>query len=166
MNRFVSGAVLCVAACSTTALAHQLQQSDTFSRKNTFSIFAEFSPTSSHILLGAARQRILTDLGGAYTRRIVSFHGSDIGYRVEIRPVLFESDPIQTISNVAINLAIKGCPITRVRVSAQAGGAFQQRGSTHSALIRPPMCLIEVTAVVRELQNGLIPLLILKRGQS
>jgi len=70
------------------------QQTDAFSRKNTWTMFAEYSNTSSHILMGAARQRKLVDLGGGYTRRVVRFWGSDLGYHVEVRPVMFESDPL------------------------------------------------------------------------
>ena len=98
MSRFVRGALLCLTISCTAELAAQdmshAQPSNPYSRKNTFSLFVEYSPTSSHILLGAARQRILADFGGAYTRRIVSFWGSDLGYHVELRPVLFESDPV------------------------------------------------------------------------
>jgi hypothetical protein len=98
MSRFARGALLCLAISCTADLVAQdmphAQPSDTYSRKNTFSLFVEYSPTSSHILLCVARQRILADFGGAYTRRIVSFWGSDLGYHVELRPVLFESDPV------------------------------------------------------------------------
>ncbi len=98
MSRFARGALLCLAISCTPEIAAQdmphAQPADTYSRKNTFTLFVEYSPTSSHVLVGAARQRILADFGGAYTRRIVSFWGSDLGYRVELRPVLFESDPL------------------------------------------------------------------------
>jgi hypothetical protein len=99
MSRFARGALLCLAISCTTEIIAQdnphTQPPDAYSRKNTFSLFVEYSPTSSHILLGAARQRILADFGGAYTRRVVSFWGSDLGYHVELRPVLFESDPVE-----------------------------------------------------------------------
>jgi hypothetical protein len=98
MSRFARGALLCLAiSCTADIVAQDIphtQPSDVYSRKNTFSLFVEYSPTSSHILLGVARQRILADFGGAYTRRVVSFWGSDLGYHVELRPVLFESDPV------------------------------------------------------------------------
>ena len=101
MNRFACGVLLCIALSSTTSLfAQDIPQSVTFSRLNTFTLFAEYSPTSSHILLGASRQRILADLGGAYTRRLFTFWGSDLGYQVELRPVLFESDPLSLESDL------------------------------------------------------------------
>ena len=76
----------------------QAQDKDAYSRKNTFTIFTEYSNDSSPIIVGAARQRKLADLGGAYTRRIVRFLGSDLGYEIELRPVLFESDPLALIT--------------------------------------------------------------------
>ena len=101
MNRFACGVLLCIALSSATPLrAQDIPQANDFSRENTFTIFAEYSPTSSHILLGDARQRILADFGGAYTRRIVRFWGSDLGYQVELRPVLFESDPLSLESDL------------------------------------------------------------------
>jgi hypothetical protein len=111
MNRFACGVLLCIALSGTSALAAQdAPQPDAFSRKNTFTLFAEYSPTSSHMLLGAARQRILADFGGAYTRRIVRFWGSDLDYQVELRPILFESDPVEAITNITIN----GKPVMNV----------------------------------------------------
>jgi hypothetical protein len=65
-----------------------------FDRKNTWTVFAEYSNTSSHLLMGIARQRELADMGFAYTRRVVGFMGSTLSYQVELRPVLFESDPV------------------------------------------------------------------------
>jgi hypothetical protein len=95
MNRLACRAVVCICLFSAIKTrAQDLPQSNQFSRKNTFTLFAEYSNTSSHILLGYARQRTLADFGGAYTRRVVRFWGSDLGYHVEVRPVLFESDPL------------------------------------------------------------------------
>jgi hypothetical protein len=70
------------------------QAANEYSRKNTWTVFADYSNTSSHILLGGARQRELAELGGGYSRRLMRFWGSDFGYQVEVRPVLFESDPL------------------------------------------------------------------------
>jgi hypothetical protein len=99
MNRLACAALLCAALAGTASAVAQdaphPSQADAFSRKNTFTLFAEYSNTSSPILMGAARQRILADFGGAYTRRVVRFWGSDLAYHVEVRPVLFESDPLQ-----------------------------------------------------------------------
>ena len=95
MKSFISGALLCF-VCTATVLAQNISQSSQFSRVNTYTLFAEYSNTSSEILLGSARQRKLADFGGGYTRHVVRFWGSDLGYHVEVRPVLFESDPVET----------------------------------------------------------------------
>lgn len=80
-------ATLCSAQRATSADAP-------FSRVNGWTIFTEYSNTSSHILMGASRQRELVTLGGGYSRRVVRFWGSQLDYHVEVRPVIFESDPL------------------------------------------------------------------------
>ncbi len=74
---------------------------ESYSRKNTFTLFAEYSNDSSPIVVGTARQRKLAVAGGAYTRRVVRFLGSDLSYQVELRPVVFESDPLAIQNTVA-----------------------------------------------------------------
>jgi len=101
MNRLAGRALLLLALCSTAiASAQDAPSSTDYSRKNTFTLFAEYSNTSSHILMGASRQRKLADFGGAYTRRLVRFWGSSLSYQAELRPVLFESDPIDIETSV------------------------------------------------------------------
>lgn len=56
-------------------------------------VFAEYSPTSSPMLLGISRQRKLVGVGGAFTRRLVSRHSVELDYLIEVRPLLMESDP-------------------------------------------------------------------------
>lgn len=65
-----------------------------YDRKNTWTVLADYSNTSSRFVAGRARQRELVTLGGAYTRRVVRFRGTELGYRIELRPVVFESDPV------------------------------------------------------------------------
>jgi len=94
----VCGVLLWMVGAAGSVLAQEPGSvMDQYSRKNTFTVFAEYSNTSSHILMGASRERKLADLGGAYTRRVVRFWGSDLSYHVEVRPVLFESDPLETL---------------------------------------------------------------------
>ncbi len=82
--------------CPSMCFAQErIAESSAFDRKNTWTVLADYSNTSSHIIAGRARQRELVTLGGAYTRRIVRFWGTELGYRVEVRPVIFESDPVQ-----------------------------------------------------------------------
>lgn len=76
------------------------QDTEAYSRKNSYTVFAEYSNDSSTIVVGLARQRKLAAAGGAYTRRVVRFWGSDLGYQVELRPVVFESDPLAMVNTV------------------------------------------------------------------
>jgi hypothetical protein len=89
-----------------------------YSRKNTFTIFAEYANTSSHILLGESRQRKLADLGGAYSRRIVRWRTSDLNYLAEVRPVLFESDSLTIDHYTETYNQPSGPPITFTGVSS------------------------------------------------
>jgi hypothetical protein len=114
MKSFISGALLCF-VCTATVLAQNISQSNQFSRVNTYTLFTEYSNTSSPILLGSARQRKLADFGGGYTRHVVRFWGSDLGYHVEVRPVLFESDPVE---NVVISDIFFVPPITTTEATS------------------------------------------------
>ena len=163
MSRFARGALLCLAISCTTEIVAQdnphTQSSDAYSRKNTFSLFVEYSPTSSHILLGAARQRILADFGGAYTRRVVSFWGSDLGYHVELRPVLFESDPVAiTTSTISYTAPPPIGPITSTTtVSAATVGKCQpSSGTTVFPPIdgEPPVTISSTTTCGRQWTFG------------
>jgi hypothetical protein len=96
MKRFSCGALLCLLmSCSLHAVA-QAKTPEGYSRKNTFTLFAEYSNDSSPILVGQSRQRKFATAGGAYTRRVVRFLGSDLSYQIELRPVVFESDPMES----------------------------------------------------------------------
>ena len=86
-----------------------------FAPRNTWGIFAEFSPNSSHIFLGIAQQRRLLIFGGEYAHR---FHTGEVvimDFLVQARPVLLESDPallgFRNISTGKVEF-----PITPLRV--------------------------------------------------
>jgi lipid A 3-O-deacylase PagL len=64
-----------------------------YAPRNTWGIFGEFSPNSSHIFLGIAQQRRLLIFGGEYAHR---FHTGEVvvmDFLVQARPVILESDP-------------------------------------------------------------------------
>jgi opacity protein-like surface antigen len=63
------------------------------SHQYSYGIFTEYSPTSSHIILGGSRQRELFGVGGAFTWRLVARRSMELDYLFEVRPLLFESDP-------------------------------------------------------------------------
>ena len=104
------------------------QQTDAFSRKNTWTMFAEYSNTSSHILLGASRQRKIADFGGGYARRILHYRDSDFSYLAEVRPVLFESDPIE-ISQTTLTSTDSSKSTNFSSVGATVGPCVPSSGS-------------------------------------
>jgi hypothetical protein len=93
LHGWLAGAV-CLLAGSGCVAQNIHSNDETYSRKNSWTIFTEYSNTSSHLLMGASRQRELVTMGGAYTRRVVRFLGSQLNYQAEVRPVVFESDPV------------------------------------------------------------------------
>ena len=66
------------------------------SSPRTWSIFTEYSPGSSHIILGYTNQREFVMLGAAFTQRLFRNHIWALDYRAEIRPLMVESDPVLT----------------------------------------------------------------------
>jgi len=84
-------ALLAIAAPS---LSQARPAVDHFGSKQTFSLFAEYSNDSSHILLGSAEQRKLANFGGAYSLRLLTSRFVDFRYLAELRPVAIESDPV------------------------------------------------------------------------
>ena len=60
----------------------------------TWSIFTEYSPSSSKIFLGYTRDREFVALGASFTQRLVHHRIWSLDYRAEIRPLMVESDPV------------------------------------------------------------------------
>jgi hypothetical protein len=124
------------------------QTPEDFSRKNTWTTFAEYSNTSSHILMGASRQRKLVDLGFGYTRRVFRFPGSELDYHVELRPVLFESDPF-TIFHLTYTIQQPGGPVTILgtSVEGQAFATVCQPSSSSQAFTEPGGAIYTESAI-------------------
>ena len=86
--------LLTLLASSTLLSAQQADTPATYTRKNTFGLFAEYANSSSHILLGSAQNRKLLNFGVSYSRRVLLRHSVDLQYLAEFRPVALESDPV------------------------------------------------------------------------
>jgi len=72
----------------------------TWTNKYDLGVFGEYSPTSSHIVMGYARQRKLVGIGGSLAWRLINRHSFELAYLAEVRPLLMESDPtLGTITN-------------------------------------------------------------------
>lgn len=106
-----------VLLCGIAVAAARAQDTGAYSRKNTWTAFAEYSGSSSHVLMGESRQRKLTDLGFGYSRSVVRFWGSDLSYHAELRPVLFESDPL-TIDHFTETAVLHTGPVSVSGVSS------------------------------------------------
>jgi hypothetical protein len=84
---------------------------DPYSARRTWSAFSEYSPTSSHIILGTAREREFATLGFAFTRRMREGHYWDLSYLGEIRPLMADSDPVETGLDYNIQIpSVNGVP--------------------------------------------------------
>lgn len=64
------------------------------SRLNTWSLAAEFVPTTQHYFLGQSEERRFFAFGAEYARRLKRGHILDVFYVGELRPVIFEGDPV------------------------------------------------------------------------
>lgn len=73
---------------------------------HTWAVFGEYSPSSSHIILGAAREREFAALGLAYTHNMYRGQHWDLSYLFEVRPFMAESDPVMT--GFAYNIDLPG----------------------------------------------------------
>jgi len=71
-------------------------QEPQYSFRQSFSVFTEYSNTSSRIILGAAQNRRFAALGLVYSRRLLHARHVDWYYAPEIIPLAFIQDPIAT----------------------------------------------------------------------
>ena len=65
----------------------------TWTHKYDLGVFGEYSPTSSHMVMGYALQRKVVGIGGSLAWRLIDRHSLELAYLAEVRPVLMESDP-------------------------------------------------------------------------
>ena len=87
---------LVVLAVLVGAFLPGLRAQEVFSRKNTFTVFGEYSNDSSHIILGYAPNRRLAGVGGQYERRLVAGRYATLAYMAEFRPFVVSSDIVAT----------------------------------------------------------------------
>jgi len=97
----------------TRVAAQSTAEGPAYSRKNSFEVFGEYSNTSSHILLGQARDRRLGTLGLGYSHRLLLNRRIDLQYQAEWRPVVMESDPVVGVLDVgSITFSTPNGPVT------------------------------------------------------
>jgi hypothetical protein len=64
-----------------------------YTRGNSWTLFSEYAPDSSHILWGVSENRVRLEFGGEYARRLVRGHGLEFDCAVQVKPVGLEKDP-------------------------------------------------------------------------
>jgi hypothetical protein len=74
-----------------------------YSVRQSFSAFAEYSNTSSHIILGVSQDRRFMALGLTYSLRLVHTRYADWHYAAEIRPLTLLEDPVTTLTILSPN---------------------------------------------------------------
>jgi len=105
-------------------------------------VFAEYSPSSSHIILGSAREREFTAIGLAYTHVMLRRQHWDLNYLFEVRPLMWESDPVTTGYRLDLDLPGSGhqsitkyyrrpIPVLEVHPARQLLYKFSQNGQTY-----------------------------------
>jgi len=85
-------AVSCLTRDSS-AQTPSARDAEPYSRKNTFTVFGEYSNDSSHIVLGMTPDRKLAGIGAQYQRRILDRPNFTLSYDAEFRPFIVSSDP-------------------------------------------------------------------------
>jgi Lipid A 3-O-deacylase (PagL) len=79
------------------------QESQPYARRNTYSVFAEYSNTSSHIILGVSQNRRVIAPGLAYSRLLLRGRYAVWSYAIEVRPFVFIQEPVTTLTSVTFN---------------------------------------------------------------
>jgi len=87
------------AACAALLLqtcvrAQSVKPETEYGRRNTFSVFADYSNDSSHIIIGQEENRKIGAIGIGYSLRLAHKKHFDFSYEPELRPVTLLRDPV------------------------------------------------------------------------
>jgi len=100
---------LLFAACAALVLqtnvrAQKVTPETEYGRRNTFSVFADYSNDSSHIIIGQEENRKIAALGIGYSLRLAHKEFFDFSYEPELRPLTLLRDPVVSgISTVVVD---------------------------------------------------------------
>jgi len=98
----------------SAAQAAAAGDSNPYSRRNTFAVFAEYSNDSSHIVLGVSPNRKIGAIGAMYERRLIASRYVAWSYVATFRPFIVNSDPS---ANVTQTISINGMNFGSVTAS-------------------------------------------------
>jgi hypothetical protein len=113
-----------------SAVHAQVGDSANFGRKNTYSVFVEYSNDSSHIFLGTSPNRKLASLGFQYERRLVANRALIWRYAAEFRPLILESDPTGAVTLTILSPPPTGVFAGQPEVSFQCSSGLFNFSST------------------------------------
>jgi len=115
-----------VAACAALLLQTRVQAQSVranpetvYGRRNTLSLFADYSNDSSHIIIGQEENRKIAGLGVGYSLRLAHKRYFDFSYEAELRPLTMLRDPVVSGTNTVV---VFGSPT--VIVGLPVGGPF------------------------------------------
>src|ERR1700749_2129434 len=100
---------LCVAACAALLLPMCVRAQNIgarpeteYGRRNTFSVFADYSNDSSHIIIGQEENRKIGAIGIGYSLRLAHKEFFDFSYEPELRPLTMLRDPVVSGTNTVV----------------------------------------------------------------
>jgi hypothetical protein len=83
---------------------------------NEVTVGAEYSNTSSHIILGQSFNRRLAGLDVTWSRRVGRYNGINYLWEIELRPVAFLQDPVETVT---ATFSVGGTPLQQFTIPEQ-----------------------------------------------
>lgn len=86
-------AVFVLGLVARSAAAQNAADDSRYTRLNTWAVFAEYAPNSSHMVLGVSEQRRLITAGAEWDRRIIRNSKVEFDWVIQVRPFALESDP-------------------------------------------------------------------------
>src|SRR5215470_10691993 len=86
--------VLCPIVFSQTRSLPETPVQPLYTFRQSWSLFSEYSPDSSHIFLGISEQRRFFNIGGAFVQRLLLRRYVGLSYMAEVKPLILESDPV------------------------------------------------------------------------
>lgn len=107
---------LLLSACLLSRFAPAQKPPERLAPLNEFTLGAEYSNTSSHIILGQSFNRRLAGLDLTWSRRVGRTRAINYLWEIELRPVLFLQDPVDAVS---ASLSVNGTALQQFNIPPQ-----------------------------------------------
>ena len=121
----------------TCVRAQGVKPETEYGRKNTFSVFADYSNDSSHIMLGQEQNRKIAGIGAGYSWRLAHIRLFDFSYELEVRPLYVVRDPV--VAGTSTVVIVSGNPDTTLFAGPFAGPVMADcaSGTTETVFTSP-----------------------------